>query len=128
MHIPEYINNTDEGVKFCDRYGIPYSVNTTATGTVELNLINLPDISYHAKFRAMEDTVRKIGFGTDHPNCFLTDAGVFIVTFGNYDGELTDEVRKKMKRKGYDMRPCEYDLYGYGTKTYVMAELVSPLD
>ena len=124
MHIPEYINNISEGVKFCDRYGISYTISFDN----KLNVTNPPDITYHDKFRAMEDAARKTEISTDHPNCFLTDSGVFIVTFSLYDGELTEKDQVKLKRKGYDIRLCDYDLYGYGTKTYVMAELVSPLD
>lgn len=124
MHIPEYINNIEEGVKFCDRYKIPYTVSSAN----KLNVTNPPDLTYHEKFRAMEDAARKTGINTDHPNCFLTDAGVFIVTFSPYDGELREKELIKLRRKDYDIRLCDYDLYGYGTKTYVMAELVSPLD
>lgn len=124
MHIPEYINNISEGVKFCDRYGI----SCTISSDNKLNVTNPPDITYHEKFRAMEDAARKTGITTDHPNCFLTDSGVFVVTFSPYDGELSEEEQRKIRRKGYDIRLCDYDLYGYGTKTYVMAELVSPLD
>ena len=51
-----------------------------------------------------------------------------IVTFSPYDGELKEKEQIKLRRKGYDIRLSDYDLYGYGTKTYVMAELVSPLD
>ena len=50
------------------------------------------------------------------------------MTFSNYDGELTEEDQKKLRRKGYDIRESGFDLYGSGTTTYVMAELVSPLD
>ena len=77
----------------------------------------------------MEAIARKIdGFVVDHPNCYLNNLGQLIVTFSPYDGELRHEDQVKLRRKGYDLRLCDYDLYGYGTKTYVMAELVSPLD
>lgn len=125
VHIPEYINNIPEGVKFCDRYNISYIVSSDN----KLNVTNPPDITYHDKFHQLEAIARKIdGFVVDHPNCFLNSLGQMIVTFSPYDGELTEKEQIKLRRKGYDIRLCDYDLYGYGTKTYVMAELVSPLD
>ncbi len=125
MFIPKYINNTDEGVKFCDSYSISY----TRSSDNQLTITNPPDISYNPKFNQLETIARKInGFVVDHPNCFLNDRGHLIVTFSPYDGELRDSEQKKLRRKGYDIRRCDYDLYGHGTVTYVMAELVSPLD
>lgn len=129
MFIPEYIHNINEGLSFCDRYGITCSVNTTSDGKEELVLLNPPDLSYNPKFKTVESIARKIdGFVIDHPNAFLNDQGHLIVTFSPYDGELRESEQKKLRRKGYDIQLCEFDLYGYGTKTYVMAELVSPLD
>ena len=70
VHIPEYINNTEEGVKFCDRYGILYIVSSDN----KLNVTNPPDLSYREKFRSMEAVARKIdGFVVDHPNCYLNN-------------------------------------------------------
>ena len=125
MFIPEYIHNIEEGVKFCDRYNISYTISSDS----QLLVANPPDLSYNPKFKTMESIARKIeGFVIDHPNAYLNDQGHLIVTFSPYDGELRESEQKKMRRKGYDIRECEFDLYGYGTKTYVMAELVSPLD
>ncbi len=125
MHIPEYINNTEEGVRFCDRYKIPYTVSPDN----QLVITNPPDIAYREKFHQLETIARKIdGFVVDHPNCFLNNLGQLIVTFSPYDGELTEKEQIKLRRKGYDFRLCDYDLYGFGTKTYVMAELISPLE
>ena len=125
MFIPEYNNNTEEGVKFCDRYKISYTVSPDN----KLILLNPPDLSYHEKFRSMETLAKKIdGFVADHPNCYLNNLDQLIVTFSPYEGELRPEDQVKLRRKGYDLRLCDYDLYGFGTKTYVMAELVSPLD
>ena len=87
MHIPEYINKTDEAVHFCDRYKISYTISPDN----QLMVTNPPSIDYHSKFTAMTDAARKSGIGTDHPNCFLTDPGVFIATFSNYEGELTEK-------------------------------------
>ena len=128
MLVSSYIHNVTEGERFCNRYRISYSVITGENGEDELIVQNQPSIDYREQYTAMKEAVRKIGFGTDHPNCFLTDSDVLIVTFSNYDSELTEDDRKKLRRKGYDLRECEFDLYGFGTKTYVMAELVSPLD
>ncbi len=128
MLVSSYIHNVTEGERFCNRYGIAYSITTGENGEDELIVQNHPSIDYREQYATMKDAVRKIGFGTDHPNCFLTDSGVLIVTFSNYDGELIEDDRKKLRRKGYDIQECEYDLYGFGTKTYLMAELVSPLD
>ena len=125
MFISEHINNIEKGVKFCDRYNISYIISVDN----RLNLINPPDLSYREKFRSMEVIARKIdGFVVDHPNCYLNNLGQLIVTFSPYDGELTEKEQIKLRRKGYDLRECGFDLYGHGTKTYVMAELVSPLD
>ena len=135
MFIPEYIHNIDEGVLFCERYGISCSVVDN-----QLNITNPPDLSYRSQFTTMTEVAWKCGFETDHPNCFLTDNGYLLVTFSNYpsnhmkvqnegcEAEFTEADAKKLRRKGYDIRQCGFDLYGFGTKTYVMAELVSPLD
>ena len=140
MFISNYIHNIAEGISFCSRYGISCSVIYHSDGTEELVLTNLPNLSYHNQFTTMIDIARKVGFEPDHPNCFLTDSGHLLVTFSNYpnnhmkvqnegcEAEFAEGDTKKLKRKGYDLRACDYDLYGYGTKTYVMAELVSPLD
>ena len=123
MHIPEYIHNIEEAIRFCERYGISCSVVDNQLSITE------PPLSYINQFKAMESAAQKLeSFVVDHPNCFLNNQGRLIATFSPYDGELREEEQKKLKRKGYDLRLCDYDLYGHGTKTYVMAELVSPLD
>ena len=123
MFISDYIHNIEEGVRFCRRYGITCSI---ADGKLA---VTAPPESFHKQFSVMTEIAGKIDhFSADHPNCFLSDRGYLIVTFSNYDGELTDSDRKKLRRKGFDIRESGYDLYGFGTTTYVMAALVSPLD
>ena len=123
MFISDYIHNIEEGVRFCHRYGITCSVEDG-----KLKVKN-PSMSFRKRFSEMTEAAGKNDhFSTDHPNCFLSDCGDLIVTFSNYDGELTDSDRKKLRRKGFDIRESGYDLYGFGTTTYVMAALVSPLD
>lgn len=88
MFIAEYIHNIEEAVRFCERYGISYALTDGEFS------VNKPSSDFLAKFTAMEDAARQLeGFVTDHPNCFLSDAGDFIVTFSNYDGELTEKNR-----------------------------------
>lgn len=123
MFVSGYVKNVEEGVSFCERYGISCSV-------VDGELMVLkPPFSYYEQYKAMEKAARNLeGFGTDHPNSYISDSGNLIVTFSDYNAVLTEEGRKKMRRKGYDLRESGFDLYGSGTTTYVMAELVSPLD
>ena len=123
MFVSGYVRNIEEGVRFCERYGISCSV-------VDGNLLAMnPSTDYYEKLAVMEKEVRKLGhLYPDHTNCYLSDSGNLIVTFSNYDGEVTEEDQKKLRRKGYDIRESGFDLYGSGTTTYVMAELVSPLD
>ncbi len=123
MFIPGYIRNIEEALGFCRHYGISCSVEDGKFVTDEI-----PE-SYFTQYKTMLEAAEKLdNFSTDHPNCFLSEKGNLLVTFSNYDGELTEEDREKMRRKGYDMRESGFDLYGAGTKTYVMAKLVSPLD
>ena len=123
VFIPEYIHNIDEAIRFCERYGISYSVIDNQLSITE------PPLLYITQFKTMEAAAQKLeSFVVDHPNCFLNNQGQLIVTFSPYDGELTEKEQAKLRRKGYYLRECGFDLYGFGTKTYVMAELVSPLD
>lgn len=123
MYISAYVKNIEEGVRFCARYGITCSV---VDGEL---VVKNPSVEYYKQFAAMEEALRKKShLYPDHPNSYISDKGVFILTISPYDGELTEEDQKKLRRKGYDIRESGFDLYGSGTTTYVMAELVSPLD
>lgn len=128
MYIANYVHNINEGARFCERYGISCRVIQDANGEEKLDVID-PPLAYNETFKAMENAAGKLeNFCTDHPNCFLNDDGILIVTFSIYDGELTEADRKKLRRMGYDLRESGFDLYGFGTKTFVMAELISPLE
>ena len=123
MFTQAYINNHEEAIRFCDRYNIPCTMQDGILSVTE------PPLSCHAKFAEMQEVAMSLeGFQTDHPNCYLSNNGHLIVTFSNYDAKLTEASVKKARRKGYDIRESGFDLYGHGTTTYVMAELVSPLD
>ena len=122
MFIPALIHNLSEAIGFCERYGIPYSIQEGKLDIPE------PPESFFDKYSEMEKAAYNAGFITDHTNCFLTEAGYLLLTFSPYDGKLTEAAQKKIRSKGYDLRESGFDLYGYGTTTYVMAELVSPLD
>ncbi len=124
MFVSGYIRNIEEALGFCRRYGISCFIEDG-----KLVVDEVPVDYYYDSYRAMLEAAQKLGTGlVDHPNCFLSKKGVLIATFSPYGCELTEKDREKMRRKGYDLRESGFDLYGAGTKTYVMAKLVSPLD
>lgn len=101
MYISEYIKNIEEGMHFCERYRITCSVSSDAH-----LVVTEPPLSYLEKYHAMEIAAQKLeGFVVDHPNCFLSDAGNFIVTFSSFDGELTEDGRKKQLLANYNDVP-----------------------
>lgn len=116
------INNIEDSKLFFYAYNIPFT--ETLRGENK-GMLRVPKVRQSDRNMVLE--IGRIlqengaGYIYNHSNVFRDAEDRTVVTYSPYGVDvLSQDVADAVLRYGYQIEICEYSIYGYGTKTFVV--------